>query len=86
VWLTAFVYSAVGSWNGGFNQLFAMLDRGWTLAWLVLLNGLVTAPLTYFLAARWGILGAMVGTCLFSVVVGAPLSPYLARSLLRAGK
>jgi len=58
-----------------------MLDRGWRLAALVLANGLVTAPLTYFFSVRWGILGAVIATSLFSIVV-APLSPILARDLL----
>jgi O-antigen/teichoic acid export membrane protein len=83
VWLSAGFLLIVGVWNGGFNNLFTAIDRLWILAWLILLNGLVTAPLTYLLGKRFGVVGIINATTAFSAIIAAWLMPVLSLSLWR---
>jgi O-antigen/teichoic acid export membrane protein len=83
VWLAAGLLLAVGCWNGGFTHLFTAVDRIWVLVATVVANGLVTAPLTYFLAGRHGMLGVVLATAAFSVVITAWLMPLLMRHLIK---
>jgi O-antigen/teichoic acid export membrane protein len=83
VWLAAGLLLAVGCWNGGFTHLFTAVDRIWVLVATVVANGLITAPLTYFLAGAHGMLGVVLATAAFSVVITAWLMPLLMRYLIK---
>lgn len=84
VWAAAGVLLIVGCWNGGYSNLFMAVERLWTLVITVVANGLVTFPLTYFLAGRYGVLGVVVATTAFSLLVTCWLMPLLSRDIFRS--
>lgn len=85
VWIVAGVLLVVGNWNGGFTHFFMAVDRLWVLVWTMLANGLVTFPLTYWLAAKHGMFGVLTAMVAFSVLVTSWLVPLLGWDLFRDG-
>lgn len=83
VWAMAGVLLIVGCWNGGYSNLFMAVDRLWTLVITIIANGIVTFPLTYWLAGRHGVLGVIVATTAFSLLITSWLMPLLSRDIFR---
>lgn len=83
VWIAAGVLAMVGCWNGGYTALFMSVERLWILVWTILANGIVTAPLTFYLGRKYGTLGIICATTAFSLFVTAWLMPLLGRDILR---
>jgi len=65
--------------------LLTIMDRIWPQVGIVLLNGLVTAGLTLFLAPTLGVLGALLAISCVSVSVASWVVPLLSRRILRGG-
>jgi O-antigen/teichoic acid export membrane protein len=86
VWGMAGLLLIVGCWNATYNNLFMAIERLWTLVLLILLNGLVTVGLTYFLAGPLGIVGVLIAITTFSLVVTSWLLPFLARDVFRTAR
>jgi O-antigen/teichoic acid export membrane protein len=72
---------AVATWGSAYSELLAILDRIWVQVGIVLANGAVTVVLTYLLAPRFGVAGAVVSTAAFSVAVSSWLLPRIARGV-----
>jgi O-antigen/teichoic acid export membrane protein len=83
VWIAAGVLLVVGCWNGSYNNLFFAVERLWTLVFATVANGLVTFPLTYYLGKSHGILGVVVATTAFSLLVSSWMLPVLSLDIFR---
>jgi O-antigen/teichoic acid export membrane protein len=83
IWAGSGLLLLVSVWGGSFNDLLIAVDRLRLLVVSVLLNGLVTPLLSYFvLAPRLGLFGALLAMPLFSVVVTSWLMPWACRDLI----
>jgi len=75
VWLTLCFLVMVSAWVSSFLELMTILDRIWPLVRVVFLQGLLTVGLTWVLAPRGGVLGAVVSMTLPAVIVSGLLLP-----------
>jgi O-antigen/teichoic acid export membrane protein len=85
VWLTLCILVMVSAWVSSFLELMTILDRIWPLVRVVLLQGLLTVGLTWVLAPRGGILGAVVSIALPAVVVSGLMLPAMGWRLVVQG-
>ncbi|MCS6902036.1 MAG: lipopolysaccharide biosynthesis protein [Myxococcales bacterium] len=83
VWVAAGILLIVGCWNGSYNHLFFAIERLWSLVFVTFANGLVTFPLTYYLGKSYGILGIVVATTAFSLLVSSWMLPVLSLDIFR---
>lgn len=86
VWAASGFLLIVGVWNGSFNDLLISVNRLWLLVIAIAFNGVVTCCLTFLMAKRFGVLGVVLATPIYSLVVTAWLLPWACRDLIRAGK
>ena len=84
IWLAAGFLLIVAIWNVSFNDLMIAVDRLRLLVITVLVNGLVTPVLSYVLAPRWGLLGVVLATPVFSLLVSAWLLPLACKDLIKS--
>jgi O-antigen/teichoic acid export membrane protein len=77
VWLAATALTVVGTWNGSFNDLLISTNRLWLLVRFILANGVVTATLTYLAAERYGVLGIVTATTVYSLIVTTWVFPWV---------
>jgi O-antigen/teichoic acid export membrane protein len=84
IWAASGFLLIVAIWNGSFNDLMIAVDRLRLLVITVLVNGLVTPVLSYWLAPSLGLLGVVLATPLFSLFVSAWLLPLACRDLLKS--
>ncbi|HKQ70282.1 MAG TPA: lipopolysaccharide biosynthesis protein [Polyangiaceae bacterium] len=82
MWAGSGLLLIVSAWNGSFNDLMIAVDRLRPLVITVFINGLLTPLLSYFLAPKWGLLGVLVATPVFSLIVSAWLLPWLCRDVI----
>lgn len=75
VWWLSGLLIVVGCWNGSFNTLLIAFNRLWLLVGAILLNGVVTATLTWWLSRTHGIAGVVAATAAYSLVVTGWLFP-----------
>jgi O-antigen/teichoic acid export membrane protein len=83
LWAVAGLNMIVGCWNGSYNNLFFAIERVWTLVWIILANGIITLLLTLLLTGPHGLLGVLVASTAFSLLVSGWLLPVLSRDVLR---
>lgn len=83
VWMAVAVLMPTAVWVTAFSDLLTSLDRIWPQVWLVLLNGTVTAILTFFLAPRLHVLGALIASTIVSLLFFSWLLPMMSRPYLR---
>jgi O-antigen/teichoic acid export membrane protein len=85
VWLTLCALVMASSWVSAFLELMIILDRIWPLVRVVFLQGLLTVGLTWILAPRGGVLGAIISIALPAVVVSGLLLPAMGWRLVTTG-
>jgi O-antigen/teichoic acid export membrane protein len=85
VWVTLCALVMGSSWVSAFLELMIILDRIWPLVRVVMLQGLLTVGLTWLLAPRGGVLGAVVAIALPAVVVSGLLLPAMGWRLVTMG-
>ncbi len=61
VWLALAALVLVATWASSYLELLMVLDRIWPQVTLVLVQGVLTVALTWALAPRFGVIGALVG-------------------------
>jgi O-antigen/teichoic acid export membrane protein len=83
LWAACAFLLLVTVWNSSFNDLLISVDRLRLLVLSVLVNGLVTPVLGYFLAPSLGLMGMMLAAPMFSFVVSGWLLPWACRDLLK---
>ena len=86
VWIALAVLQIVTVWASTFSELLWIMDRLWVLVGLVAANGVATVTLTWYLAPRLGVFGAVIALGTVAVLVNSWLTPVLARDLLRGGR
>lgn len=82
VWAACGVLQFVAIWNVSFNDLMIAINRLWILVVGILFNGIVTLSLTWAFSARWGILGVILASPVYSLVVTAWLFPWVCRDVV----
>lgn len=82
MWASSGFLLLVSVWNGSFNDLMIATDRLRLLVVTVLINGLVTIVLSYTLAHYFGLVGILLATATFSLVISAWLLPWVCRDLI----
>jgi O-antigen/teichoic acid export membrane protein len=82
VWLTLSALILVAAWASSFGELLTVLDRIWPQVIVVLAQGLLTATLTWFLGASWGVQGALVALTIPAALLSGLFFPRMARPLL----
>lgn len=83
VWLALFVLLIASVWSTTFSELLWIMDRLWVLVALVAINGAVTISLTWQLAPKFGVFGALIAISTVTLLLNTWLTPLLARDLLR---
>jgi len=83
VWAATGLLLAAAVWNTSYNDLMIATDRIWPLAFLTFANGAVTGVATYLLAHELGVAGAILGTAVFSLLIGSWVLPRLTRDIFR---
>ena len=81
-WLALLLVAA--PWATAFSDLLTIMDRVWAQVGLVLANGVATALLTFLVAPRYGVAGALASMVAVTVLISSWLLPWLARPLLTA--
>jgi O-antigen/teichoic acid export membrane protein len=71
-------------WAATFSDFLMSLDRIWPQIGVVVVQGLVTVTLTWLLAGRFGLFGAVVAYTLPAVALSAFFFPRIARPFLAA--
>jgi O-antigen/teichoic acid export membrane protein len=84
VWIGLVACLLVAVWASSFAELLSVLDRVWPQVWMVLAQGLLTVAITWALAARAGVLGAVLGLALPGIALSGWVLPVLARRVLAA--
>jgi O-antigen/teichoic acid export membrane protein len=84
VWVCVGLMVIVTTWVSAYTDLLTILDRIWILVPPMLVNGLITTGLTFWLAPTYGVLGAVLSFACFNVLCGIWLMPLLARRFLSA--
>jgi O-antigen/teichoic acid export membrane protein len=82
MWAASGFLLLVAVWNGSFNDLMIATDRLRLLVITVLINGFVTIGLSYTMAPHLGLVGVVLATAAFSLVVSAWLLPWACKDLL----
>jgi O-antigen/teichoic acid export membrane protein len=82
VWAACGFLQIVAIWNVSFNDLLIAINRLWVLVIGILFNGLVTLSLTWWLSKPLGILGVVLATPVYSLVVTAWLFPWFSRDVV----
>jgi O-antigen/teichoic acid export membrane protein len=85
VWLTLCALVIASAWASAFLELMTILDRIWPLVRVVFFQGLLTVGLTWVLAPRGGVLGAVVSIALPAVLVSGLLLPAMGWHLVTTG-
>lgn len=85
VWLILCALVMSSAWVSSFLELMTVLDRIWPLVRVVFLQGLLTVGLTWVLAPRGGVLGAIVSITLPAVVVSGLMLPAMGWRLVTEG-
>jgi O-antigen/teichoic acid export membrane protein len=83
LWAVAGLHMIVGCWNGSYNNLFFAIERVWPLVWIILANGIISLFLTLLLTGPHGLLGVLIASTAFSLLVSGWLLPVLSRDVLR---
>lgn len=83
-WAMLAVLIMAAVWSATFAELLMSLDRIWPQIRIVLVQGLATVGLTWALAARFGLLGAVAAYTIPAVAVSGLLFPRVARPFLTA--
>lgn len=86
VWIALAVLQVSAVWVSTFSEILWIMDRLWILVALVAVNGIVTVSLTWYLAPRFGMLGAIVAVGTVTLLLNTWLNPLLARDLLRGDR
>ena len=85
LWISLAVLTLASTWVTAYSDLLVIMDKIWIQVVLVIGNGLSILLLTYMLAPSYGVLGAVIATSVFSLLVLSWLMPMLARSILAVG-
>jgi O-antigen/teichoic acid export membrane protein len=83
VWIALAVLQVSVAWVSTYSELLWIMDRLWVLVALVAANGTVTVMLTWHLAPKYGVFGAIVAVGGMTIGLNTWLTPLLARTLLR---
>ena len=83
-WLILSTLVMVTVWSSAFFELMTILDRVWPQVAVVLVQGPLTVGLTWQLAPRLGIHGALLAITLPSIALAGWIIPLLAWQLVRA--
>jgi O-antigen/teichoic acid export membrane protein len=70
------------AWVTAFSDLLTIMDRIWIQTLFVLINGVGTALLTFFLTPVFGVLGAIAAISSVTLFLLSWLAPVVARPLL----
>jgi O-antigen/teichoic acid export membrane protein len=84
VWLGLGALMIAATWGSAYSELLTILDRIWVQVGLVVLNGACTVALTYALAPRVGLLGAVAASAAVPGLVLSWALPLVARPVLAA--
>lgn len=84
VWAACGFLQFVAIWNVSFNDLLIAINRLWVLVIGILFNGLVTLSLTWWFSKPLGILGVVLATPIYSLLVTAWLFPWFSRDVVGA--
>jgi O-antigen/teichoic acid export membrane protein len=71
------------TWVTAYSDLLQIMDKIWVLTSTVLVNGVVTTLLTFYLSPVFGVLGAIAALGFVTVAVWTWLMPIIASALLR---
>jgi O-antigen/teichoic acid export membrane protein len=85
VWVPFAVLLLASIWGSAWAELLWIMDRLWPLVGMVLMNGVVTVGMTWWLAPTHGVTGAVLATTVFAATVTSWVLPRMARSLLHRG-
>jgi O-antigen/teichoic acid export membrane protein len=85
VWAATGIMMLSATWGTAFSDLLTIMDRIWILTLFVLINGVGTALLTFFLTPAFGVLGAIAALSAVTLLLLSWLAPMIARPLLEAG-
>ncbi len=83
MWAASGFLLLVSVWNSSFNDLMIATDRLRLLVVTVLINGLVTITLSYTLAPLLGLVGVVLATTAFSLLISGWLLPWACKDLTR---
>jgi O-antigen/teichoic acid export membrane protein len=81
-WLFVCVYIVVSLWISTYVDYLMIMDKIWVLVGLVLFNGLSVCGLTWFLAPRWGLLGAFLSYAAVTIMFFPWLLPLIGKKLV----
>jgi O-antigen/teichoic acid export membrane protein len=81
-WIVLAVLLLVSAWGTAFSDLLTVMDRIWVQVAVVLVNGAGTVLLTFWLAPRIGILGALLANGFIPLLVWSWLGPLRSRAIL----
>jgi O-antigen/teichoic acid export membrane protein len=84
VWISFAVLLLASVWGAAYSEFLWIMDRIWPLVVMVLMNGLITIGMTWWLAPEYGVKGAVVATTVFTVAIASWSLPLMARPLLRS--
>ena len=84
VWVALAALMLAATWASAYSELLTVLDHIWVQVGIVVANGLVTAALTFVLAPRYGVGGALLAVGCVSVTLTSWLLPIIARRRLGA--
>jgi O-antigen/teichoic acid export membrane protein len=85
VWVTLSALVMVSAWVSSFLELMTILDRIWPLVRVVMLQGILTFGLTWALAPRGGVLGAVLSIALPAFIVSGLMLPAMGWRLVTMG-
>jgi O-antigen/teichoic acid export membrane protein len=82
VWAAMGILLISATWVTAFSDLLTIMDRIWIQTLFVLVNGVGTALLTFFLTPAFGALGAIAALSFVTLFMLSWLAPMVARPLL----
>ena len=82
VWAAMAILLISATWVTAFSDLLTIMDRIWIQTLFVLVNGVGTALLTFFLTPAFGALGAIAALSFVTLFMLSWLAPMVARPLL----
>jgi O-antigen/teichoic acid export membrane protein len=82
VWAAMGIMVVSATWGTAFSDLLTIMDRIWIQTLFVLVNGVGTALLTFFLTPAFGVLGAIAALSFVTLFMLSWLAPMVARPLL----
>jgi O-antigen/teichoic acid export membrane protein len=83
IWLALGISMLATAWVTAFSDFLTIMDKIWVQVVIVLINGLATILLTYWLTPQLGVLGAIVAVSCINVVLSSWLMPLIARPILQ---